>query len=67
MVAKPMLASHNVVGKCEHFKNIDLQDTQNVRNLQARHLNALLSFERLGRLIDSEIMGTANYKALDLL
>jgi hypothetical protein len=36
--------------------------------LQARHLNALLSFERLGRLMDSEIMmGTANYKALDLL
>jgi hypothetical protein len=32
-----------------------------------RHLNALLSFERLGRLMDSEIMGTANYKALDLL
>jgi hypothetical protein len=40
-----------------------MQDTQNARNLQARHLNALLSFERLGRLMDSEIMG-ANYKAL---
>jgi hypothetical protein len=54
-----------VVGKCEHY--IDYAGyTERFRNLQARHLNALLSFERLGRLMDSEIMGTANYKALDL-
>jgi hypothetical protein len=48
------------------LKILIMQDTQRL-NLQARHLNALLSFERLGRLIDSEIMGTTNYKALDLL
>jgi hypothetical protein len=53
---------HNVVGKCEHFKNIDYAGYTERLILQARHLNTLLSFERLGRLMDSEIMGTTNYK-----
>jgi hypothetical protein len=34
------------------LKNIDYAGyTERFRNLQARHLNALLSFERLGRLM----------------
>ena len=50
------------------LKNIDYSGyTERFRNLQARHLNSVMSFERIGRLMDAEIMGTANYKALDLL
>jgi hypothetical protein len=53
---KPMLLLHNVVGKCEQ-KNIDYAGYRTFRNLQTRHLNALLSFERLGRLrIKDKIM-----------
>lgn len=40
--------------------------TERFRSLQARHLNSVLSFDRLGRLLDAEVQGTANYKALDL-
>jgi hypothetical protein len=61
MVQANAFASPTWLVKCE--KNIDYAGyTERFRNLQARHLNAL-SFERLGRLIDSEII-TANYKAL---
>ena len=50
------------------LKNINYAGyTERFRNLQARHLNNVLSFERIGRLMDAEIMGTTNYKALDLL
>jgi hypothetical protein len=50
------------------LKNIDYAGyTERFRNLQARHLNTVMSFERIGRLMDAEIMGTGNYKALDLL
>jgi hypothetical protein len=50
------------------LKNINYAGyTERFRNLQSRHLNSVLSFERIGRLMDAEIMGTANYKALDLL
>jgi predicted Zn-dependent protease with MMP-like domain len=50
------------------LKNIDYSGyTERFRNLQARHVNNVLSFERIGRLMDAEIMGAANYKALDLL
>jgi hypothetical protein len=50
------------------LKNIDYSGyTERFRNLQARHLNNVLSFGRIGRLIDAEIMGATNYKALDLL
>jgi Met-zincin/Domain of unknown function (DUF5117)/Domain of unknown function (DUF5118) len=40
---------------------------QRFLSLQGRHLNNLLSFERLGRLLDAEIVSASNYKALDLL
>ena len=50
------------------LKKIDYAGyTERFRNLQARHLNSVLSFERIGRLMDAEIMGTSHYKALDLL
>jgi hypothetical protein len=40
--------------------------TETFRNLQARHLNNLLSLGRIGRLMDNEILGADTYKALDL-
>ena len=50
------------------LKNIDYTGyTERFRSLQARHLNSILSLDRIGRLIDSEISGTTNYKALDLV
>ncbi|SHF97172.1 protein of unknown function [Flavobacterium segetis] len=50
------------------LKNIDYSGyTERFRSLQVRHLNNVLSFERMGRLIDTEIVGANNYNALDLL
>lgn len=40
---------------------------QRFLSLQGRHLNNLLSFDRLGRLLDAEIVSPSNYKVLDLL
>ena len=41
--------------------------TDRIRSLQSRHLNNLLNFERLGRLIDHKAMDASNYSALDML
>ncbi|MBC2845041.1 zinc-dependent metalloprotease [Winogradskyella flava] len=41
--------------------------TERLRRLQGRHLNNLLNFERLGRLIDHKAMDAKNYSALDML
>ena len=41
--------------------------TDRIRSLQARHLNNLLNFERLGRLIDHSALDSKNYSALELL
>lgn len=41
--------------------------TDRIRSLQSRHLNNLLSFERLGRLIDHHALDSKNYSALELL
>ncbi|MFK7833128.1 MAG: zinc-dependent metalloprotease [Winogradskyella sp.] len=41
--------------------------TDRIRSLQSRHLNNLLNFERLGRLIDHKAMDANNYSALELL
>jgi hypothetical protein len=50
------------------LKDIDYAGyTERFRALQVRHLNNVLSLERLGRLMDAEILGANNYKALDLL
>jgi len=55
---------------------IDKQILQNInpdgyfevlRSVQTRHLNSLLSIDRLGRLINSETMDTEYYAAIDLL
>jgi hypothetical protein len=50
------------------LKNTDYSGyTERFRNLQARHLDDILSFDRLGRLMDAEISGPTNYTALNLL
>jgi hypothetical protein len=41
--------------------------TERFRKLQAKHLDNVLSFDCLGRLMDAEILKTTNYRALDLL
>ena len=40
---------------------------QKLLNYQSRHLNNLLSIERLGRLLDAEFINSNNYKAYELL
>lgn len=48
--------------------NIDYAGyTERLRRLQNRFLNGLLSFDRLGRLIDHETIDTNNYTALAML
>ncbi len=41
--------------------------TDRIRSLQTRHLNNLLNFERLGRLIDHYAIDVSNYSALNML
>ncbi|WP_179351862.1 zinc-dependent metalloprotease [Winogradskyella vidalii] len=41
--------------------------TDRIRSLQSRHLNNLLNFERLGRLIDHSALDSKNYTALEFL
>ena len=41
--------------------------TERLRRLQSRHLNNILDFERIGRLIDHHTMDSDNYAALDML
>ena len=40
---------------------------EGIRNAQARHLNALLNTDRLGRLIDAETTNKTYYSALEML
>ncbi len=40
---------------------------EKMRNVQVRHLNSLLDFDTLGRLINAETVATDYYTALDLL
>jgi hypothetical protein len=50
------------------LQNIDYTGyIENVRRQQVRHLNALMSIDRLGRMFNNEILDTKNYKALDFL
>ncbi|MFP4846753.1 zinc-dependent metalloprotease [Winogradskyella sp. PE311] len=50
------------------LKNISYAGyTDRMRGLQSRHLNNLLNFERIGRLIDHKVMDAKNYSALDML
>jgi hypothetical protein len=49
-------------------KNIDYAGyTDRIRSLQVRHLNNILDFERLGRLIDHHTLDASNYSALEML
>jgi hypothetical protein len=41
--------------------------TDRLRRLQSRYLNGLLSFERLGRLIDHESIDATNYSVLTMM
>ncbi|MBO3116946.1 zinc-dependent metalloprotease [Winogradskyella sp. DF17] len=41
--------------------------TERIRRLQSRHLNSVLGFERLGRLIDHNAINSENYSAYNLL
>ena len=50
------------------LRNIDYTGyAERFRSLQVRHLNNVLSFDRIQRLMDAEIVGANNYDALDLL
>jgi len=40
---------------------------ENIRGLQERHLNSILSFDRLGRLIDAETTTENYYSALEMM
>ena len=52
----------------EILKNINYAGyTDRIRSLQSRHLNNLLNFERLGRLIDHSALDSKNYSALEML
>ncbi|RXJ51178.1 zinc-dependent metalloprotease [Gelidibacter gilvus] len=50
------------------LRNIDHAGyTETFRNAQARHLNSILDFDVLGRLIDGTAISKENYSALDML
>ena len=50
------------------LKNIDHSGYfEKIRGLQVRQLNSLLSFERVGRMIDEESFGEDTYSALNML
>lgn len=49
-------------------QNIDHAGSfEKLRSVQARHLNSLLSFDRIGRLLDGEALNTTYYSALNML
>lgn len=56
MVNKKYLQNINYSGYIEKFSN-----------QQVRHLNSLLSLDRIGRLLDSEYLDSNNYSALEFL
>lgn len=50
------------------LQNIDYSGySERLRRLQSRHLNNILDFERLGRLIDHNAMNSESYSALNML
>jgi len=50
------------------LQNIDHAGySERLRRVQERQLNSLLSFQRMGRLIDSESLNTNYYSALNML
>ena len=50
------------------LQNIDYNGyTERLRRLQSRYLNGILSFDKLGRLIDHESIDATNYSALTMM
>jgi len=50
------------------LKNTDYAGySERFRSLQVKQMESILSFDRIGRLVDAEIVGDTNYSALDLL
>ena len=50
------------------LQNIDYNGyTERLRRLQSRYINAILSFDKLGRLIDHESIDATNYSALTMM
>jgi len=50
------------------LQNIDYTGyTERLRRLQSRYLNGILSFDKLGRLIDHESIDPTNYSALTMM
>ena len=65
---KNAFATPNWLMDQDILKNINYAGyTDRIRSLQTRHLNNLMNFERLGRLIDHKAMDSKNYSALDML
>ncbi|WP_111682606.1 zinc-dependent metalloprotease [Winogradskyella tangerina] len=65
---KNAFATPNWLMDKDILKNINYAGyTDRIRSLQSRHLNNLMNFERLGRLIDHKAMDSKNYSALDML
>ncbi|GGI57493.1 zinc-dependent metalloprotease [Winogradskyella haliclonae] len=61
-VSPTWLVDKNILNKIDYAGY-----TERLRGLQARHLNRLLSFETLGRLIDYKALDASNYSALEML
>ena len=56
------LLNNNILQTTDHYGY-----TERIRSLQARHLNNILDFDVLGRLIDGEVVSNENYSALEML
>ncbi|WP_299116916.1 zinc-dependent metalloprotease [uncultured Winogradskyella sp.] len=61
-VSPTWLVDKNILNKIDYAGY-----TERLRGLQTRHLNRLLSFETLGRLIDYKALDASNYSALEML
>ncbi|MEM9325872.1 MAG: zinc-dependent metalloprotease [Bacteroidota bacterium] len=56
------LISPDILRNINHAGHFD-----RINNVQARHLNTLLSFETIGRLIDAETLSSDYYSALEMM
>ena len=61
-VSPTWLVDKNILNKIDYAGY-----TERLRGLQTRHLNRVLSFETLGRLIDYNALDANNYSALEML
>lgn len=61
-VSPTWLVNKNILNKIDYAGY-----TERLRGLQTRHLNRILSFETLGRLIDYNALDASNYSALEMM